>query len=345
MTPIRIHDRALWCAALGFVALLLVGACSPTEQPVQPASVEPALHDDYFITKDNYKLPLRRFMPEGAPKAVIIALHGMNDYSNAFTGAGDYFKAQGLALYAYDQRGFGANGMRGIWGGNQNLMTDMAQLAALVKHEHPSAPVYVLGESMGGAVAINAMSAADLAEVDGVILSAPAVWGEDAMNGFYRASLWLMAHTFPASEFTGEDLEILASDNIAMLRALAMDPLVIKQTRVDAMYGIVGLMDDAYRNIEQVKKPVLVLYGANDEVIPADAVTGAIGRITAPYTVAYYPKGYHMLLRDLQGEVVLGDIVSWIEDRYKPLPSGSDMGWRDDMRLVYERNAHQAALQ
>lgn len=319
------------------MALLLLAACTPQEQVNRPASVEPKLTKDYFRSADGEKLPLRHWLPKGKPKAVVIALHGMNDYSNAFTGAGDYFSKNGIALYAYDQRGFGANEVRGIWGGKQNMTGDVRQMVDAVEARHQDVPVYLLGESMGGAVAINSLSDADIEAVDGVILSAPAVWGDDTMNGFYRISLWLMAHTFPSSEFTGEDLEIQASDNIEMLRALARDPLVIKKTRVDAMYGIVGLMDAAYQNIAHIKKPVLMLYGANDQVIPAPAVTGAIKRIKAPYTVAYYPDGYHMLLRDLKGEVVLHDIVSWVNDRYKPLPSGYDMGWRDDMLIVDTR--------
>jgi len=38
-------------------------------------------------------------------------------------------------------------------------------------------------------------------------------------------------------------------------------------------------------------------------------------------TLALYENGYHMLLRDLQGEVVLRDILAWINEQ--PLPSGA----------------------
>jgi hypothetical protein len=40
--------------------------------------------------------------------------------------------------------------------------------------------------------------------------------------------------------------------------------------------------------------------------------------------VAFYPEGHHMLLRDLGGVAVAGDILAWMGDRAAPLPSGAD---------------------
>jgi hypothetical protein len=40
--------------------------------------------------------------------------------------------------------------------------------------------------------------------------------------------------------------------------------------------------------------------------------------------VAYYPQGYHMLLRDLNGDVVWRDVAAWIGDHSALLPSGDE---------------------
>src|SRR3546814_14828012 len=58
-----------------------------------------------------------------------------------------------------------------------------------------------------------------------------------------RAALWLSARLFPSARLSGRGLGIQASDNIEMLRALGRDPLFIKETRVDAIHGVVNLMD------------------------------------------------------------------------------------------------------
>ena len=101
-----------------------------------------------------------RWLPEGQPRAVILALHGFNDYSNAFAAAGAGLVAQdGIAIYAYDQRGFGAAPHRGRWAGADSMADDAATPRRCCGSAIPTCPLYLLGESMGGAVAILAATA------------------------------------------------------------------------------------------------------------------------------------------------------------------------------------------
>ena len=111
-----------------------------------------------------------------------------------------------------------------------------------------------------------------------------------------------------------------------MLRALSRDPLVIKQTRVDAMWGIVNLMDDALASARRFDAPALFLYGARDEIVPPDATLRMFESLPADgaHTIAVYDAGYHMLLRDLQAPTVWQDVLAWIGDRRATLPSGAD---------------------
>jgi len=67
--------------------------------------------------------------------------------------------------YAYDQRGFGKSPTRGRWPGTDTLVEDARAVAALLHERYPDLPIYVVGESMGGALAL---VAADRGlEVDG----------------------------------------------------------------------------------------------------------------------------------------------------------------------------------
>ena len=75
---------------------------------------------------DGQVLPLRKWLPDGAVKAVILALHGFNDYSNAFEGPGEVWAHRGIATYAYDQRGFGGAPGRGLWPGRAALAARLA---------------------------------------------------------------------------------------------------------------------------------------------------------------------------------------------------------------------------
>ena len=288
---------------------------------------DPFLSANALVTTDGASLPLHTWIPKENPQAVLVALHGFNDYSNAFDDAGDHWSSQGILVYAYDQRGFGANDDVGGWPGINTLVTDLSQAVRVISATHPSLPLYLIGESMGGGVVMLA-AARGLSRVKGIILASPAIWGRETMNSFYSAALWVGAHTFPWAKVSGQGLGIKPSDNDPMLMALGKDPLVIHKTRIDTLYGMVNLMDAALKSAPHVRIPTLVLYGAHDQIIPKNATARMITRFSNAPTVVVYPDGYHMLLRDLQGGVVLDDISAWIIQTDSPLPSGYDRGWR-----------------
>jgi alpha-beta hydrolase superfamily lysophospholipase len=318
------------CAGQGTGHLSAPGALGNAVPPSGPP-LAPRLADKVLIADDGTPLPLRVWLPKGKPRAVILALHGFNDYSHAFAGPGEALAKDGIATYAYDQRGFGEAPLRGRWPGQRQLTDDLATASRLVRAEHPDVPLYLLGESMGGAVVISAVTGATGTpppEADGIILVAPAVWGRDTMNVFERTALWTGDALFPSMTLTGRGLKIKPSDNIGMLRALARDPLVIKATRVDTLKGLVDLMDAALGAAPRVRTPMLLLYGDRDEIIPQEATRRWIAGLppagARDRRIAWYPEGYHMVLRDLEGPLVWRDVASWIADRAAPLPSGAD---------------------
>jgi len=322
---------------LGFLLLLLVplAACAPTLAPPGPGLTAegfsgPALTDDSFITADGSELPLRHWSPPQDLPAhgVVLALHGFNDYSNAFAEAGPALAAKGLQVYAYDQRGFGEAPHRGLWAGTAALAGDLATAAALLQQRHPDLPLYLLGESMGGAVVLAALAGPQPPAADGIILVAPAVWARSTMPFHLRAGLWLGARLFPWARFSGQGLGIQASDNIEMLRALGRDPLFIKETRVGAIYGLVDLMDAALAAAPQIEAETLLLYGEKDQVVPIESAI-IFWRDLPPEAAhhqrfALYENGWHMLLRDLEAEVVISDIAAWTRDPTAALPSRAD---------------------
>jgi len=317
-----------WGRLLVMFSFLLPAACAPTIKTAGIDRVEPRLEAQAVVTADDERLPLRSWMPpEGTPlKALVVAVHGMNDYSHAFEGVGKTLSAQGIGVYAYDQRGFGQAPWPGYWAGTEAMTNDLAIVLKLAEARFPGVPVYVLGESMGGAVTILTMTEANPPPVAGVILSAPAVWGHDDMNIFERGALWLTWHALPWMTFTGGGLDIRPSDNNEMLRALSRDPLVLKDTRADTIHGLVDLMTRAQNAAGQLKVPTLMLYGEHDEIIPRDPSLRVMGKLQGDDQVkAIYANGWHMLLRDLQADLVIKDIAAWIADHHQPLPSGADI--------------------
>lgn len=316
------------CAAL----ILLLAACVPTVQraasPLADFSgprFDPGA--ERFVSFDGAELGLSAWTPENAePWAVLVALHGMNDYGNAFYPAGPWFAEQGVATYAYDARGFGRSPRRGVWGGEELMVADARAAVRQARRRHPDALIAVVGDSMGAATAIAAFAAEDAPEIDRLILVAPAVWGWSTMPRSYAVTLWLGAHTFPwraVSPPRRVQRRITPSDNIEMLRRIGRDPHMIFSTRIDAVYGLVNLMETASERAGDLNGDIAFLYGARDDIIPRASAEAAAARLPPHARTAIYENGYHMLLRDLQAEVVYADILSFLRDSEAPFPSGA----------------------
>ena len=101
---------------------------------------------------------------------------------------------------------------------------------------------------------------------------------------------------------------------------------MLRQARVDMAYGLVDLMDDARDSAAKVHVPYLMLHGLGDRIIPQEPVKAAIEVMPprADSKLAFYKNGYHLLMRDKDGEKVSADILVWISDHEAKLPSGAD---------------------
>lgn len=330
MMPLKAH-RPIRNRCLPILAVMLfslLAACSPRIVDMGPPQRDAQLLTAHLSTPDGLALPYRSWKTSTPPRAIIIALHGFNDYSNFFEDPAQFFAKQGIASYAYDQRGFGASPFRGRWFNTDTYISDARAFSELIAKRHPGVPIYVLGESMGGAVTMSLVTAYDTPWISGVILSAPAVWGRDAMPFYQTTALWIGAHTFPSTRLTGRGIKVKPSDNIEMLRALGRDPWVIKGARIDAIYGLVDLMDRALDASYTFNKKALILYGARDDIVKGGPTRMMFSRLpdapTQPRRIAVYEGGYHMLLRDLAAQKIWTDIVHWINDPDAALPSGAD---------------------
>lgn len=310
---------------------MLIAACVPTVQRAQSpvegfTGARFDVANQHFVSFDGTELGLSAWLPpEGQePWAVVIALHGMNDYAGAFYLAGPWFAERGVAFYAYDARGFGRSPNRGVWGGEDLMSEDVRTAVRVARQMYPNAKISVMGDSMGSAEAIATFGAPNAPEIDRLILVAPAVWGWSTMPLSYRIALWTSAHTFPSQAVqppAGVVRRVTASDNQAALLRAGRDPHMIWTTRFDTLYGLVGLMEDATDRAANLQGNVLFLYGAHDQIIPRASAIACARRLPGSVRTAYYEHGYHWLLRDLQAEVVYQDILTYLQDSSAALPS------------------------
>jgi acylglycerol lipase len=255
----------------------------------------------------------------------VLALHGMNDSRDAWEYPAPALAAGGLAVFAPDLRGFGATASRGLWPGTDGFTADIRVMVRLLRARYPHTRLILMAESMGAAALMVLATEPNPPNVDGYVLIAPAVWGRQEMNFFMRASLWLADHTFPGMALTGRGfVKVTASDNREALIRLSTDPLTIHATRIDAIKGLVDLMGQALGSAPQFNAPALFLYGGHDELVPPRATAATWRALPEGQVQAFYPNGYHLLLRDKDRAEPIGDILAWIRDPHAPLPSGAD---------------------
>ena len=153
------------------------------------------------------------------------------------------------------------------------------------------------------------------------------------MNVFLRALLWTASRLTPGMALSPGPIRVTASDNRAALIRLSTDPLTIHKTRVDTVRGLVDLMDAALAAGPHFRVPALFLYGGKDELVPKKATAATwrglegeevMSAARNGVRIAYYPDGYHLLLRDLHRNAPIGDVLAWMRTPSAPLPSGAD---------------------
>ena len=300
---------------------------------------------------DGAALPARVWLPPPgtATRRVILALHGFNDSRDAWALPAPVLAAAGFAVVAPDQRGFGATASRGRWPGAAALVADARSAVRAVHARFPGVPLTVMGESMGGGVALLLAAAprpapatglapapggpqpappADAPDdaVDSTVLLAPAVWDRARIGPVLTASLWVAASLAPAHEVTGRELplRVAVTDNRDALLALVRDPLTLRATRLDALAGLVDLMDRAAAAAPRAQGRVLILDGGRDRIVPPAATAATWAALPAAARRGFYPAGFHLLLRDRDRALPTGDIVAWLDNPQAWLPSSAD---------------------
>lgn len=322
----------LWLGvALALAAAPALAGCTviaalrplPPDAPRDPL-LPPTLS---FTMADGTVLPARDWLPPAGTqwRGVILGLHGFTDSRDAFELPGPVFAAAGYALYAPDQRGFGGTADRGSWAGTARMVNDASALVAQLRAAHPGLPVTVMGESMGGAVAM-LLAAHPGPAADNFVLLAPAVWGWGQLA--LPLAVTLRVTDFLAPAWAPDPGRVAqdtyASDNIDALIRLGRDPLTIRRPRIAATDGLVDLMSAAQEAASDVHGRVLILSGRRDMLVPPDATAYAWSRLPSSVRRAFYPHGYHLLLRDTDRALVIADILAWLAAPDAWLPSGAD---------------------
>lgn len=259
---------------------------------------------------------LRHWSPDSEPDAVVLALHSFGDFSAAFAQLGPRFSESGLYLESYDQAGFGERQLEGRWAGEEQLVQEASQRIQHLSSLYQQ-PVFVMGESLGGAVAILA-ALENPDSVAGIILSAPAV-----REGIRFRYGWNLAIASAAAVAPGYRVSVERDPEDPSLapanaQRLATDDRVMRQVRLDSYWGLIQIADsasDRVPNLIPLQIPVLLLYGENDNSVPEAGILALRQHLQQQLTYHPVPGGPHLLLQGAQWQATSQLIIHWIEQQ------------------------------
>ena len=108
---------------------IVLAACVQTEDLQDSGSYTPEILGHYVRVEDGTKLPIKSWLPNGQIKAIILSLHGFNDYSSFFSVPGSILATDyGIASYAYDQRVWANEECRNMGGHKDHVDADQSFL-------------------------------------------------------------------------------------------------------------------------------------------------------------------------------------------------------------------------
>ena len=272
--------------------------------------------EETFDSAGGVKIFFRSWLPDAAPRAVVVICHGVNSHSGQHRWTAEQFVGKGLAVYALDLRGRGrSDGERFYVEDVADYVADVAGAVKIAKARHPGLPAFLLGHSAGG-VTSAVYTLDNQAELAGFICESFAF--QVPAPGFALAAIKGLSHIAPRLPVLKLKMEDFTRDPQA-LAALNADPLTAHEAQPAATVAALVRADERLREeFPLIKLPVLILHGTEDKAtVPAGSqfFFDTVG--STDKTLKLYEGHFHDLLNDVGKESVMADIMAWI-DRHLP---------------------------
>jgi acylglycerol lipase len=300
--------------------------------PAPTPAHEPPRAAGTVTTRDGLALPLIRWPAARAPRATVALLHGLAEHAGRYAALAARLNAADIELVAIDLRGHGrAPGPRAWVDRFDDYLLDAEALvgaaAAGANGASPPPPLFLMGHSMGGAIA--ALYALTRLEqggrpLAGLILSSAALAPGRDVPRWMLAMSQIISRVWPRFPAMKIDAALLSRD-AAIVAANRNDPLVHHRA-IPARTGAQILL--AMRRIEQararLRTPLLVFHGTADKLTEPDGSRAFGTHAGSPdKTLRLYEGSYHETMNDLDRIRVIDDLIGWIDAHAHRAPSAA----------------------
>lgn len=267
-------------------------------------------------TADGLTLSTAMHLPPRPPKASVMLVHGVGEYSGRYAHVVADLVARDYAVFTLDHRGHGRSE------GPRTMVRDMSQAAAdlervfeAVRGEYPGLKFFVLGHSMGSLISLLFVLNRQ-AELDGWITSGSPLTVDETSNALEMALARRLRNVLGWLRLKPIGPELTCRDS-DVFRAYQSDPLV--DQRPVPLATSIAIADGAIaarERLHELRLPVLILHGEADELTPISASRLLYEKAGSPdKLLKTYADMKHEILNDPERHLVLNDLADWLAAR------------------------------
>ena len=268
-----------------------------------------------FAGAEGLSIFWQSWRPPGDPRAVVVLIHGAAEHSGRYGYVVEKLVPAGFPIFTMDLRGHGrSQGDRMVIDRMTHAVADINQLVTRAREAYPDVPLFLLGHSMGGAIALE-YALRHESQIDALALSAPAA-DMDTASFQIRLVSQVLTRVAPRLGVFQVDADTISRDP-AEVEAYDNDPLVprdkLPARTIAEMAGAIHTFPERLKNF---RKPLLVMHGSADR-ITSDKASRMVDENAGSEdkTLIIYEGYYHEIFNEPEGERArpIGDLLAWFE--------------------------------
>ena len=257
-----------------------------------------------------------RSWPAAAERAVLLVSHGLGEHGGRYAALAEDLVEHGFTVHAIDHRGHGrSGGRRGHVAHFGEFVRDFETFRAAIAKEHPSAPLFLLGHSLGGLIAIHHLQTHPEAPYRGAVLSAPLVGIAVQAPRWKVALSGLLSRLVPWLPFNNEIDTAMLSTAPGYEAAYRADTLLHNTITPRLYTEMVSAIRGAFERPDGIRVPLLVLAPTADRVVLPEAVARFASACPGDVEVRRYEGFQHESLNEKERDRVVADVAAWLDAR------------------------------
>jgi acylglycerol lipase len=267
-----------------------------------------------FISEEGLNVSYKNWKSNNTPNAVVVFAHGFNSHSGYFQWAAEQLTASAYEVYGIDFPGRGnSDGERYYIANYEQFVKELDKLVTIAQTTQPGLPIFLLGHSAGGVLSsIYALEHQD--KLSGFICESFAF--QVPAPDFAVAVLRGLSHLFPHAHvlrLKNEDF----SRSQEVVDFMNNDPLIANEVQPTKTVQQLSLADERLKSeMPAIKLPLLILHGTADKATkPSGSQYFYDNASSKDKTLKFYEGHYHDLLNDIDREIVMNDILTWLNTR------------------------------